>query len=574
VSELESLANKRFGDLLPAEIQLLSNVNLGELTVCGPNDNQQDPLNNPENAEKWGRDRSIRGDVIAWLCADRRAKALVSPGGIQLFGAKIITPVHLLSVQIEFPLAFACCKFYSEINLQSARTCTLSFNQTHLQTILADGAVVAGAFFLRECRAELLQFSGARIEGQFACDVSVLTRLIIDGGVVGVGLFLRRATGQVKMTRARVGMDFDCDGGSFTAAPGSSDPALDAGGVSVEGSVFFRAGFRAIGSVQLLGARIGLNLDCSGAELEILRADSIAVEGTVFLSYGFRAHGAIHFTSCRIRGDFNCTRATIEAGLTIERAAIEGAFFWREVTIAETAGLDLINTSVGSLSDDRASWPRSGHLELHGFVYQRFSVRSPRKADERLDWLAHQKLPAAQSYRQLARTLKDEGDDPGARQVLRELERLRRPWNLASKYIIGYGYEPGWALWWFVGLVFVGFLIFEHGFCAGNMVPTDKDAYACFAVTHSLPDHYERFHALVYSLENSLPLFRLGQIERWQPIPASRTVGAPCGAFTSRLAKWLGSPNFLRWFRFAQLLGGWFLATMWIAGVTGLVRRI
>ena len=571
--DLESLAHERFDDLSPAEIKLLSNAGVGELTVCGPNDNQQDPLNNPENAERWGRDRSIRGELIAWLCGDPRAMALVSPGGIQVLGAKIITHVHLLSVAIKFPLAFACCKFCREINLQSARTCTLSFDQTHVQTILADGAVVAGAFFLKKCRAELLQFSGARIEGQFACDDSAFTKLILDGGVVGVGLFLRRATGQVKMTRARVGMDFDCEGGSFRAAHGSSDLALDAGGVSVEGTVFLRGGFRAFGSVQLLGAHIGLNLDCTGAEFKALQADSVVVGGTVFLSHGFRAHDAIHFTSCQIRGDFNCTNATIETGLTIERAAIQGAFFWREVTIAETAGLDLLNTSVGSLSDDRASWPRQGHLELHGFVYERFSIHSPREADERLDWLRLQKSFAAQPYRQLAGVLRDEGDDGGARQVLYELECLRRRWNLVLRFLIGYGYHPQRALLWFVGLVILGFLLFANGFYAGSMVPTDRDAYAIFKDRHSLPNHYVRFHALIFSLENSLSLFRLGQIDQWEPDPTARNAVTSCETFASCVSAWSHSSNFLLWFRLCQLLCGWFLATMWIAGMTGLVRR-
>ena len=127
MSKLESLARARFPDLLPVEFKLVSNAIVGELAVYGPNRDRNDPLNNPCNAKDWGSDRSIRGELISWLCADREAKSLVGPGGIQIFGAKITTPVKLTSAPIDFPLAFECCQFCDEVNLQGARTSTLSF---------------------------------------------------------------------------------------------------------------------------------------------------------------------------------------------------------------------------------------------------------------------------------------------------------------------------------------------------------------------------------------------------------------------------------------------------------------
>jgi hypothetical protein len=595
VPTLESLAHQRFGDLSRAEISVLSNAGIGQLAICGPSDNLNDLANEPGTADRWGADRWVRGELISWLCADRQAKILVDPGGVQVLGAKIVGPVKLLSVPIQFPLVFACCEFGDEINLQSAGTRTLSFIQTHIQSIIADGAIVGGAFFLRHSRAALLQFSGAGIDGQFDCDRSAFNRLILDGAVVGVGVLLRHTTGQVKISRARIGTDLDCDGASFTAPDAFSGPALDASGVNVEGSVFLRAGFRAIGSVQLLGAHIGSNLDCTRGEFlglsqtsnwsgEALGADAVVVGGTVFLSDEFRARGAVHFTSSQIRGDFNCRRATFETGLTIERADVSGTFFWREVTMGGAAGLDLLNTSVGSLSDDSVSWPSHQHVELHGFVYERISLSSPRSAKERLNWLARQKSFATQPYLQLAKVLRDEGHGGDAQKVLFEMEsRRRREEDRGSiahvvsfvyRNTLGYGYYPtpraGFCL---ALLIAVGILLFLGRYLGGSMVPTDKEAYSEYRLNHQLPPYYVRFHVSMYSLENTFPLVKLGQTDRWQPDPYQQGINAVDIKGILRVTRLFISARFLRFYQWTQIICGWFFAAMFVGGLADIVRK-
>ena len=177
--------------------------------------------------------------------------------------------------------------------------------------------------------------------------------------------------------------------------------------------------------------------------------------------------------------------------------------------------------------------------------------------------------------------LKNEGDNTGAQQVLFQMVRLRRSSetggrriiNVALRLTVGYGYYPWWALGWFCVLVLFGFSLFNAGFCAGNMVPTDKDAYTHFREKDLVPDYYEGFHASIYSLENSFPLVKLGQVDRWQPDPATRSLTVDGDSIFIRWLIRLVSPAFLRWWRWIQVLLGWFLATMWIAGVTGLVRR-
>jgi hypothetical protein len=407
--------------------------------------------------------------------------------------------------------------------------------------------------------------------------------------VVGAGVFLQRAQGQVKMTRVRIGTDLDCQGAVFTSVASPVDPAFDAGGISVEGSVFLRNGFSSKGLVLLHGAKIGLNLDCLGGRFEILGHDETVLNfdlstigGTAVLSSGFLGEGIVRLISSQIEGDLRCDGATFERGLVAERSVVKGALYWRNVANPNTVSLDLLHTSVDSLSDDIKSWPARGNLQLHGFVYSQIALSSERSATARLDWLSRLKAFTPQPYRQLAKVLKDEGDDLGARQVLYKLAEIRaqeserraaRAWSYILKYGVGYGYYPGRALLCLGVLALAGFVLYWSSYCAGIMVPTDKDAYTSFRNDYRVPDYYERFHPLVYSVENSFPLVRLGQVDRWQPEPSSGVLDYQLMNGFEFLARSAFAAEVLRAFRWIQIVLGWFFTTLGIAGVTGLVRR-
>ena len=165
--------------------------------------------------------------------------------------------------------------------------------------------------------------------------------------------------------------------------------------------------------------------------------------------------------------------------------------------------------------------------------------------------------------------LREAGDDSGARKVLFEMERRRRrvedrswyarAWGWALKWMIGYGFHVRWAFYWLVGLSLLGSVLFWSGYSCRAMAPTDKDAYCFFRAQGRAPDYYQRFNAPIYSLENSLPFVNLGQKDNWTPDP------------NPRASRWM--PGFLRWFRWGQVLLGWLLATLFVAGVTGVVRK-
>jgi hypothetical protein len=236
-----------------------------------------------------------------------------------------------------------------------------------------------------------------------------------------------------------------------------------------------------------------------------------------------------------------------------------------------------------ALVDDVMSWPPQGSLKLDGFAYQRIFI-GPKKARARLRWLELQSDFTPQPYRQLAKVLRDDGDNAGAQEVLFEMERRRRKkedlskfqkfWSTVLKSTVGYGYHPAWALRYLLASTLLGFFLYYVGYSAGSIVPADPAAYGVFKPNHQLlPVHYEHFHASMYSLENSFPLVKLGQVDFWRPDPAPERFVEWVGNRPARFSVRVSVAGFLRWFRWTQIIFGWFFATLWVAAVTGFVRR-
>lgn len=605
--DLESLVRECFEDLTAAESALVRVASKGEPAVCGLTDDLSDSSNDPKKADAWGKERHIRAGLIAWLCLDRRASGLIHPKGLQVLGAVVPDALDLSFVTIGFPLVLAGCRLRKELHLPGARTRTISLQGSQVHSLFADGVVVSGALLLRDgFHSEGgVQLTGATIDGPFDCSGSTFENIasgpaiVADGAVVNSYVFLRRgfrASGEVRFPHARVSTDFDCTQGTFTAKlldARQLTSALNLEGIVVGGSVFLRGGFRAQGMVLLHGAQVEFNLDCVGGRFEnpaqqgvsetgtALNFDASVVKGTVILSDHFCASGLVRLISAQISGDLRCTAAYLGNGLIAERASIGGTLFWRDILSPSTSNLNVIGTSADSLSDDAASWPGKGNLQLDGFVYRRFSAFSPRGARERLDWLSRVKSLTPQPFRQLANALTDR-DERGSRRVLYEMARLRdqenqgvaaRIWSFMFRHAAGYGYYPGRALWCLIGLTVIGFGLFFGGYRVGSIVPTDKDTYYSFKCCLRVPDYYERFHASIYSLENSFPVVKFGQADHWQPDPSSSGSAWLPTERPRSLTYAICSPAALRVFRWVQILLGWFFATLGLGAVTGLVRR-
>jgi hypothetical protein len=209
----------------------------------------------------------------------------------------------------------------------------------------ADGIEVRGDMLLNggfEAKG-MVSLVGAKIGGNLECNQGVFKnatkvainaeRLHVDGDVFmckgswgtsantdGPGF---AATGEVKLGRAEIGGAFECWGGLFDNSD-SELPAISAGGLTVTGDVLFHDGFSARGTVELVGAKIGGNLECNRGAFDAcnraaaLDAERVNVSGDVFMCDeswgenkhldidGFTASGEVKLVRAVIGGDLNC----------------------------------------------------------------------------------------------------------------------------------------------------------------------------------------------------------------------------------------------------------------------------
>jgi hypothetical protein len=599
--DLIGLASLQFGELSEAELRLLRAAPLGEVAVCGPNLDPDDPQNIPANADDWGPDREVRAKLIACLCRERQAADQIDERGIQAYAGRVTGELDLSFVGIAFPLSFARCSFHGPIYLTHATLRALNLGGSWTKSLHGDGVTVSGDVLLRDgfVANGRVEIRDAQIGGNLLCDGSRFENpggkaLLADRVKVEGSVFLKdgfSAAGEVRFLGASVGSNFECGGGRFSN-PGSV--ALVADHIRAEGSIFLRNGFSAEGVVWLIGARFGI-LDCEKGVFKnkngiALSCENATARGNVFLRDGFRAEGRVSLLGSQIGGGIDC-RAGVFESLDLRATHIRGFIRWQGVSATFGTRLDLRNAEVGAVMDEKASWPQEHNLGLDGFTYGSIA-EGPTDAEARLQWISRAGKFTLQPYRQLAKVLRETGDERGSRRVLFEMEDRRRmeqdqgslgrfiSWVL--KWTIGYGQMSWRALWWLLGLTVLGSIVFGAGYLGGTIAPNDKEAYAVFQQRGYPPDYYPSFNPLVYSFEHSFPLINFGVKDHWAPslgvsakMPLVHCWGlrwmrdaAVCGVHVFRL----GAPGLLRWCIWLQVPLGWGFATLFVAGLTGIVK--
>jgi hypothetical protein len=279
-------------------------------------------------------------------------------------------------------------------------------------------------------------------------------------------------------------------------------------------------------------------------------------------------------------------------------ATVGLGFVWTGVLSSAEAILDLRSAKVGTLQDEPDSWP--AHLFLDGFHYDRIHDEAPLDAENRTDWLHRQStekfLP--QPYEQLASVLRTMGHEADAKQIMIEKNRDHARWMRAQNrgcwalftaffsgqwwwynvfgWLIGYGYAPWRAFWVSVAVVFLGTALFALGYTDklhdSLICPTKDSAYVKGPSGPALPSaqrvfspEYPKFNAFVYSLESFTPFLKLGESENWM-INANQ--GAPVGVWNFQ-TRW---GSLLRYYHWLHIIAGWVLTTLWVGGLTKLVK--
>lgn len=374
------------------------------------------------------------------------------------------------------------------------------------------------------------------------------------------------------------GVDF-----SFARIPGldlsrSTTGPIMGDRAALDGDLIFTGGN--YGPTSLFRTQIDGSLDCSGATF--VRGDDpfSAVEATITgdasFHAGFTTNGVVDMRLARVDRGLSFNRAHFigagDNGLNAERARIDGTFYWVDITHTPRTELDLANARARALWDDESSWPAPARLFLEGFVYSDISG-GPTDGLSRLRWLARQPPGyRPQPYSQLARVMRERGSDIGAVRVLIAKEDARRRqrglglgerlWGALLDATIGYGYRPIRALWWIFGFVALGAILFRWGYHERAITPTEPDAYDSFVRSGEPPPHYPPFNAVIYSLENFLPVVDLHQGMYWRPNPRHGSGG--------RIRVLSGAV--LRWYLWLHILAGWVITPLLAAGLSGLVR--
>jgi hypothetical protein len=206
---------------------------------------------------------------------------------------------------------------------------------------------------------------------------------------------------------------------------------------------------------------------------------------------------------------------------------------------------------------------------LNGFEYEEFAFGAPTSAVERIDWLKRQEPFQAPPYEQAIRVLRRMGHDRDARDIaiakqvaLREsgqMSAMRKRWNRFLEVTVAYGYKPWKALVIGAGFWVLGMALFYLGHSFGLMSPADSRVFLQPAFIASggtwLPPDYPRFTAPVYSLDVFLPIVDLHQESRWLP---------------NMLSNWGWALWVYMWF---QILAGWLLTSVFVAALTGLIKK-
>ncbi len=411
-----------------------------------------------------------------------------------------------------------------------------------------------------------VRFSGAIVDRYFWFDVRL--RGSPDGialnagnmkisGEVRLGRF--EAEGTVTFVEATIGGSLRMREATFNNGDGL---AFVADGSRIN-NVFFTHGSKATGAVKFQAAIILGDLFLDGAQLGnpkgiALSLDSAKVGRSVFLRDGFKADGIVSLHGAEI-----------------------GAYLeYFGIVKPETITLDLGRAKVGSLWDEKNSWPMSGNLRLDGFVYGDIASEAPSDAASRLQWLCLQGSQkfAPQPYEQLASVFRAAGHDDDARKVMIEknCERARHTrlfsqdwwWYNFFGPISGYGYKPFKALWisflWI--LVFTG--LFQLGYSRGLILPTREEAYRTNAGggRRVISDTYPAFNSVAYALESFTPFLKFDQTANWSP-NANRRAVISLYKFSFSL-----TGSLLRVLLWLYIVVGWILTTLWVGGLAGLIR--
>lgn len=507
-------------ELWPQERELCVKAAKGRLLDLRSHRPGQD---DPARGREWGQQRQIRAQVLFQLLTGQGPKLAATVVAVRLRGAAIVGPLNLGGLTLGCPLELYACHLGSRLDLAKATAPNLSLRDSYLHKRLS--------------ARRLKVTHSLNLTGCFRCD------------------------GRVDLRSAHIGQ-LDCSGATLTNEGGE---ALIAAGLTVDGAMLLQEA-TVVGEVQLYDAHLQ-NLICEKATLSnqkslALIAAGLTVGGAMLLRNG-EVTGAVRLSAAHIGGDLDLNRATLtnpdDLAVDLHRASVTQAVHMRPAALQ--GGMDLTHARVGSWYDKKETWPDT--LLLGDFVYEsinidhdttvvdRIGLRPLRRRRPEPGWLdRHKEGYLPQPYEQLASVCRRIGHESAARRVEIAKQRARRAdvrgwrhgpsvaWSAFLRWTIGYGYRPALALFWLLGLLALGWVLFDVAY-PKNFKPANSSS------TVDRPD----FHPARYTADLLLPVVNFKQRD----------------AFVAH--------GWAAWAAFGFTFAGWLLAAVVVAGLTGVFKR-
>jgi hypothetical protein len=573
----------------------------------------------------WTAVRTIRASVLRHLVVEQQWP--VHAKGVHLYGVRISGLLDLEAATVHCALRLENCFLDSPemVNLDYATVSVPILDGCRLGGLTGDTLIATKELDLsRSIFTGLLRLRSAEISGGLNCNGAQLCGSDPRGNSLAADLM--KVTGKVSLSEgfiaegairlpgAEIAGQFDCRGAELKGADADGD-ALIADRIKVGAGVFFENISSAIGAIWMPGADISGELSFRNATLNgidsigsSLVADGVNVTADVFLDGGFKAANTVSLRSACIGGSLRLTETTLAQDKTTTALDAGGAHITHELQWSpckQVVGrVSLQDAAVGQLEDDwtlerrqaNGYWPSAeqGGLNLDGFTYTRMIGEGGADVRERLEWIRSQYRPrplasrtdsldarvpprprtsdkgrasfTAQPYQQLETVYRQAGQDREARRVAiarrRDLRRFgdltwyRRAGNRFLDITILYGYQTWRVVAVLAALYTAVLLLFWYAqHQAGLIVPAqDITSLRSMPTAAGCVSGYPCFSPIGYALDTVIPIINVHQADYWRPNP-----GAPDGWFY----------EYVNW---ASIVLGWALATLTVAGYTGLVR--
>jgi len=529
LTRLEGLACEKFSkNLNPTELRVVRAAASGEIAWGGekidqPKDSTDAEIeaaykkqsNDPATEYDWRERRTVRADLIRWLCEDEERRKLVDQHGIHIVGAWIDGVVDLSYLHINFPVILSKCRIPNGIKVTAAEISDLELVGSWI------GADLTGA----PGQEKALNGEGLTVHGNV---------LLSDGF---------EAFRQVDLYGAKIEGQLYCTAGQFSNPGGDS---LRLSLASIGGETALDGGFSSDG-VDLLGAKIS-------GDLKVDDADFSAHSHNGLSANGLTAH-ALHWTR---------VRKPDQTQLDLSNAKVD--IFQDDRQSWPAPGHLLIDGFVYGTLNGEAADAKSRHDWLNLQPFPRRPQPYKQLAKVFLDNGQDSDATAVLVFKEADMRQQAELPEDFWQKHLLYINDLllafiHKVVRETLKLTIDYGYQPLRALWWIAAFVALGTYIFHWGYRMGLVIPSDHEAYETFKDHHNPPAGYQPFNSFVYSLENFVPLIELHQAGYWLPYPEN-----------SLQQNTKRSGRVLRWYLWLHILIGWIFTSILVAGLAGLIR--